>query len=240
MRQEFVYTRDYPAKRGHFDPTLANLKVNTLNKWLASAKINLRSRKVCEIGFGGGFCLSFLASLGSQVFGVEAISDNLTHAVEIGLPADSLYLFDELPASIGSEIDLWLFLDSFEHLSDPRTFLEWMGSNSTKDAEVLLVAPNAASVSCRIMMGMWPHRLPDHKFHWSKHGLVDVFADSGFALRCEFRPNKLVSPGMALAHLSHKFGWTVFGQQADARFPNIALPFNIGEMGLVFKRALKQ
>ena len=88
-----------------------------------------------------------------------------------GVAAD-LYLVDELPARLDDPVDLWLFQDSFEHIPDPAAFVAWMTASSAPNAEILLVAPRADSLSRRMMGRWWPHKLPDHQFHWSRAGLV--------------------------------------------------------------------
>jgi hypothetical protein len=229
------YDESYPAERGHFDPRVGRLKVKTLRHWLDRTQTSLDGKRVCEVGFGGGTCLPFLAERARRVLGVEANAATIAHARRAGYRAD-LLLVSELPARLDEPVDLWLFQDAFEHIPNPAPFVCWMRENSSAAAEILLVAPRADSLSQQVMGRMWIHKLPDHLFHWSQAGLVEFMAKRGFALRMDFFPLKFISPQMAVAHALHKAG-------VDDRVRKwlggtaLAVPFNFGELGVVFRCA---
>lgn len=225
-----MYDESYPAARGHFDPRVGALKARTLQRWLRSAAIDLRGKRVCDVGFGGGSCLALVASQAGRAIGIEANVSAIQRVRATGIDADLLYV-EQLPSRLDAPIDLWLFQDSFEHLPDPAQFTEWLVDNSSPSAQILLVAPRADSLSRRLLGRLWPHSLPDHQFHWSHQGLVEFMARRGFHVHRRFYPLKFVSPGMAIAHILHKLGAPP--RSAGASF---AVPFNFGEHGLVFAR----
>jgi methyltransferase family protein len=228
------YDARYPAERGHFDPRVGALKVRTLRHWLKAAHVRLDGKRVCEVGFGGGSCLPFLATRARCVLGIEANAATIAHARAGGVAAE-LMLVDELPARLDVPVDLWLFQDAFEHIPEPGPFIDWVGANSSPGAEILVVAPRADSLSQHLMGRMWLHKLPDHLFHWSKAGLIEFMANRAFMIRAEFFPLKFVSPQMALAHALHKAGLNE-GRRKWLAGAALAVPFNFGEMGLVFRR----
>jgi SAM-dependent methyltransferase len=228
-----TYDAAYPAERGHFDPRVGALKVKTLQHWLTAADVRLAGKRVCEVGFGGGTCLPFLAGRARSVLGIEANAATIAHAREAGVPAELIRVGD-LPDLLDEPVDLWIFQDAFEHIPDPASFLDWMGRNSRPEAEVLLVAPQADSLSQRLMGRLWLHKLPDHSFHWSRRGLSEFMERRGFLLRASFFPLKFVSPQMALAHALHKAG-VIDGARQWLGGAALAVPFNVGEMGLVFR-----
>ena len=227
-----VYDEEYPLKRGHFDPTVGTLKVRTLARWLGRSGAKVEGRVSCEVGFGGGSCLSFLASRARKVYGIEANPAAIEHARRQAINAE-LLTSDALPPRLTEPVDLWLFQDAFEHIPDPATFTDWLAANSSATAEILLVAPRADSFSQRLMGRWWLHKLPDHQFHWSRRGLLEFMRRRGFEVRTEFSPVKMVSPGMALAHLAHKLGARTGSGGAGAAF---AIPFNVGELGVLLSR----
>jgi SAM-dependent methyltransferase len=231
---QVAYDARYPAERGHFDPRVGKLKVRTLRRWLQAAHVQLDGKHVCEVGFGGGSCLPFLAARASRVLGIEANAATIAHARASGIAAD-LMLVDSLPAKLDAPVDVWLFQDAFEHIPDPGPFVEWIGANSSPNAEILVVAPRADSWSQPLMGRMWLHKLPDHLFHWSKAGLIEFMANRGFVIRAAFFPLKFVSPPMAVAHALHKAGLS-HGRRTWMSGAALAVPFNFGEMGLVFRR----
>src|SRR5512135_147061 len=75
-----VYDYSYPEQRSHFDATIGRHKARTLRHWLKKLGIPTADLAVCEVGFGGAFCLSSLASASRRVFGIEAIPENIEHA----------------------------------------------------------------------------------------------------------------------------------------------------------------
>jgi len=227
------YDASYPAERGHFDPHVGELKVRTLKHWIAEARVSLEGRRVCEVGFGGGTCLPFLAEHARRVVGVETNQAAIDHVRATGLDVDLLRA-DQLPPRLATPIDLWLFQDSFEHLPDPSTFVAWMMENSASNAEILMVLPRADSASQQLLGRYWPHKLSDHEFHWSRAGLIDFFAKRGFSVRSEFYPLKFASPQMILAHGLHKLG--IDGAREWLGRIRLSVPLNFGEQGLVLQR----
>lgn len=229
------YDASYPAQRGHYDRRVGALKVRTLRRWLRDGRIDVTGKRVCEVGFGGGSCLPFLAERARSVVGLEANQSAIDHAKQAGYRAEYV-LVDQAPLPLTEPIDLWIFQDSFEHIPDPAAFVGWMSANSSPNAEILLVAPRADSISQRVLGRFWPHKLPDHQFQWSQVGVVGFMARRGFGLRHQFFPLKFASPRMVIAHFLHKSGVVIRAREPLARAA-IAVPINFGEMGLVFRRS---
>lgn len=234
LTQVVPYDAGYPEQRGHYDPRVGELKARTLREWLRLGAIALDGKRVCEVGFGGGSCLPVLAERASHVTGLEANDAAIDRVRATGIRAELLSVF-HLPAALERPIDLWIFQDSFEHIPDPAAFVDWMLRNSAADAQILMVLPRGDSLSQRLLGRFWPHKLPDHQFQWSRAGLTEFMRRRGFAVAREFYPLKFVSPQMVVAHFLHKFGappsvkkW--LGGAA------LALRFNFGEMGFVFRR----
>jgi hypothetical protein len=231
---EVAYDADYPAARGHFDPRVGALKVRSLQRWLRVTAVSLKSKHVCEVGFGGGTCLPFLSREARRVTGLEANASAIDQVRAAGSTAN-LLLVQTLPPLLSEPVDLWLFQDSFEHIPDPAPFVDWMAVNSTPTTEILMVLPRADSLSQRALGRFWPHKLPDHQFHWSRAGLIEFMGRRGFGVVTSFFPIKYASPQMILSHLLHKAGVPerIRARLAGAR---LAFPINFGELGLLLRR----
>ncbi|HEY4131052.1 MAG TPA: methyltransferase domain-containing protein [Gemmatimonadaceae bacterium] len=227
------YDENYPEKRGHFDPRVGALKVRTLRHWLDKTKTDIAGKRVCEVGFGGGSCLALLAEKAAHVIGLEINDVAIAHVRESGVRAELLRV-DRLAPKLAAPVDLWLFQDSFEHIPDPSAFAGWMNANSHEGSEILIVLPRGDSFSRRLLGRLWPHKLPDHQFQWSRAGVLDFFRRRGWSPRVEFFPLKFASPEMVVAHGLHKLG--VRQQSAPSLGAKFALPINFGEMGLVLSR----
>lgn len=234
LAQEFVYDASYPADRGHFEPEVGAMKVRSLERWLRAVKLDPSGRVVCEVGFGGGHCLGWLAEWAALAIGIEAVEANLEHARSLGL--SNLLRFADCREPLPRPVDLWLFLDSFEHLPEPGRFLHWLAANSAPKARVLLVAPEAGSISERWLGPLWPHRLPDHRFHYSRGGLEGLFRAHGFHKLEEFDPTKTVSGAMLVKHLTMSLPLLRPLSGASRWLRGLRLDLNVGEMGLVLGR----
>jgi hypothetical protein len=233
LAAEPAYDADYPEKRGHFDPRVGALKVRSLKRWIGSSGVSLTGKHVAEVGFGGGSCLPFLAANARHVTGLEANQVTIDRARTTGVKADLLDVRD-LPR-LREPVDLWLFQDSFEHIPDPAMFVGWMVENSAPAAEILMVLPRGDSLSQRLMGRFWPHKLPDHQFHWSRAGLLEFMKRRGFEVVKEFFPLKFASPQMVLAHGLHKLGASSKASDWLAG-SQTAIPINFGELGVRFRR----
>lgn len=233
----FVYDDSYPQLRAHFDPLVGKHKVSTLWYWLKLNDITPEALTICEVGFGAGFCLAALRGLSKRVFGVEAVRQNIEHATRLGLARESLYHMERLPPLLPEPVDFWIFQDSFEHLDDPQRFLKWMISNSSSHSRILVVAPKGGGLSQKLLGRWWPHKMNDHRFHWTESGLRDFFSRNGFVMERSFLPLKYVSPGMLITHVLLKTGWRRQNPPRRwRRFFEYSILFNIGEMGLIFRR----
>jgi hypothetical protein len=210
------------------------MKRRTLERWLEASAIEVADRVVCEVGFGGAHCLRFLADHAASTFGIEQVDGNLARARELGV--SDVFSFDAKPDALPRPVDVWFMLDSFEHLPAPGAFLDWMARNSASGARALVVAPEAGSLSERTLGRLWPHKVPDHAFHWSRRGLREVFSLRGFDMLTEFHPGKYISGAMIAAHVRHKFPALAIPSIAEKSLERVRLYFNFGEMGMVFRR----
>lgn len=228
------YADDYPAARGHHDPEVGRCKVRTLERWLGALHLNVAGLTVCEVGFGGGACLAALRARGARVLGLEPVAANRAHARALGVPPESLFPAEPLPA-LPHAPELWLFQDSFEHVPDPNALCTWVARESAPRARVLLVAPDAGAPSRALMGPLWLHNVPDHRIHYSRGGVAAIFARAGFRVVRSFRPVKCISAAMVWSHLR-----LLAGAPRDARISRpggLHVWFNLGELGLLLERA---
>jgi hypothetical protein len=192
--------------------------------------------RVCEVGFGGAHCLRYLHTHAAWAGGIEVVEANFQQALQLGIPKENLFDGTKLPQTLSQPIDLWIFQDSFEHLPGPSTFLSWLTTNSSPKAAILLVAPRAGSLSERALGRFWPHKLPDHTFHWSIKGLGEFLERYGFVCERRFYPLKYVSLSMLVKHIAHKLGCKSLAAKIEQLLPSKRFLFNFGEMGLLLTR----
>lgn len=233
------YPENYPQQRKHFDSDTGANKVLTLASWIKKINLQLQEKTVCEVGFGVGYTLKYISNLASHTFGIEAVQSNINFATnELGLPRDHLFFSTNLPGKLSILVDLWIFQDSFEHILDIDEFLRWMTNQSQINSEVFIVAPRADSLSQKIMGKLWIHKGEDHVFHWSLEGITNVLNKNGYVLEKSFYPLKRISFKTVAYHILAKTGkptQTCLHKLVD-KLSFFSMPFNFGEMGLLFKR----
>ena len=96
----------------------------------------------------------------------------------------------------------------------------------------------AGGLSEKLVGRMWIHKLPDHKFYWSRLGLETIFGKFGFVVKRSFCPLKYISPLTVLSHLGHKF-CSGTERRVDGlllKKMRLQVLFNFGEHGLLFER----
>jgi len=200
---------------------------------------DLSQMVVCEVGFGGGFCLRHLHTLARKAYGVEIVESSIDHAHALGIPRDHLLHSERLPQILPDPVDLWIFQDSFEHIPGPGVFVNWAIANSTKETGMMVVAPCASSWSDRVFGRLWLHRVPEHHFHWSIQGLTRFFSVRNFEVTTSFYPWKYISIEVALRHffiLANLNKDNLLNYSSGGILSKATLKFNIGEFGLVFRR----
>jgi SAM-dependent methyltransferase len=70
--------------------------------------------------------------------------------------------------------------DVIEHIDPPRRTLERVHELLRPRGLLLLVTPDAASLSARVLGRRWPHLLPEHVVCFSRDGLRRLLAATGF------------------------------------------------------------
>lgn len=235
--KKFTYESSYATNRNHFSNHIGNAKIRTLWYWLRRCNLvaDVIKSNICEVGFGGGQCLLALFKKNINCCGIEITQSTIDHAVKMGISSDNLFLVNNLD-SFDKKIDLWIFQDSFEHLDEPNEFMTWLKQNTSKNGKILIVAPEAHSLSDRVMGKNWPHKLPDHRWHWSKRGIVSIMQQHGFQVDCKFYPIKWVSILTLINHLCLLLGIPQLRRNIFYDWiEKIHIPFNFGQFGFVFK-----
>lgn len=245
LTQDVIYNPEYARSRHHNDPRVLALKKRGIREWLDLTGLThwpLEGKHVMEFGYSAGAGLSVFNELGAIASGIEGYdaAQNLSPDLQT-----KCHLFtapgpeDLRKITLLNKIDLWVFFDAFEHLDRHEQYVSWINMHSKDGAYCLLVLPQADSLSQKLLGKYWPHKIPDHKFHWSSTGLVEFMSKRDWRLKQRFFPVKYISPLMAWKHIEMLLRRLGIGYTCStANWMNgFSVPFNLGEMGLLFKRA---
>ncbi len=123
MRSAIAYDESYAVDHGHDSEVLGRLKVSSLERWLTRLNLDISELRICEIGFGSGWPLAYMNQHAHAVYGIEAIPENLQSAVRLGVNPSCLFDSSQLPGTLPKPIDLWVYQDSFEHITDVHSHL---------------------------------------------------------------------------------------------------------------------
>ena len=230
-RRDYEYDDAYPAFRGHHDDTVAACKIKTLEHWCGHLGTPLSGRNVLEVGFGGGSTLTWMRNQGAQVSGVEPVEANRKTAIRSGVSSENVKA--SLTDFVDSRFDLVLYLDSFEHETEPDAHLKTLNRLTRPGSLALLVLPVADCISRRLLGRWWPHDIKDHWVFYSTDGLVRLWNSHDWRLRSTFHPAKYIS-GLTIArHLQLK---TRIPLPAES-LRSTAMWLNFGEIGVIFERS---
>lgn len=229
-RRDYRYDDAYPEERRHNDAHVARCKTATLDRWLRRNAIAVAGTRFLEIGFGAGTTMGWLQSHGGIVAGQEVVPANLASAAALGVaPAN---LATDLAEFSGRTFDTLLYLDSFEHILEPRQHLAQATALAAPGAKALLVLPVADCLSRRMMGRFWPHDGPDHWVFYTSAGLEALWGESGWRPVGRFDPWKLVSAQALAVYWRIRTGLPA----PPAAWLNFGVWLNLGERGYLFQR----
>lgn len=163
--------------------------------------------RLLDVGAAAGFFLDEARRDGWQVAGVEPSPGMSRHAREsLGLDVTEGTLADvTLPVA---SFDAVCFIDSIEHLSEPRATLAQALELLAPGGIVSVLTPNVESTLARVMGRAWPHYTPpEHLLYFSRSTLCRLLGSAGMRVESVSTlghyfslaelGNKLVSKGFA-------------------------------------------
>ncbi len=157
------------------------IKHRTFQSWLRRVEALVTPGRLLDVGCATGFFLEVAASAGWDVAGVElsAYSAGLAgrkfgHRIFKGTLEQARFP--------DGAFELVTLTDLLEHIPKPRLFMKEV-RRVLRDAGVLMiVTPNAASLSLALMGSKWSHFKLEHLCYFAPKTICRLLRDSGFAL----------------------------------------------------------
>jgi 2-polyprenyl-3-methyl-5-hydroxy-6-metoxy-1,4-benzoquinol methylase len=106
--------------------------------------INLKSKKVLDVGFGRGFFLYHFNKLGATVTGLELDPDAIKYAKE-NLGLTDIHHKKLLDFNPPEKYDLILLMDLIEHVLEPKQYFKKLGQLLMPGGLIVIFTPNADS-----------------------------------------------------------------------------------------------
>lgn len=179
---EEIYTGEYYRSWGiEEDPdAVEKMKLATFFSILERIEGLTEKGRLLDIGCAAGFSLTAAAKIGWEAYGVELSSYSASMAVKRS-GTDRVFCgkIDQAsyPAGFFSAI---MMTDLLEHVADPASFLAEVRRILAPHGVILIVTPDAGSLTCRAMGRRWPHFKLEHLYYYDSRTLSRLLERHGF------------------------------------------------------------
>ena len=138
-------------------------------------KYSKKDSLVVDFGCGIGDFIYYLKERGQNVLGVENNQKALQECKKKNLNVV------ESISHLNKKIDLIIFWHSFEHISNPKSFLEVLKKSLNTNSTVVIALPNYMSFDSQYYKTFWAgYDVPRHRFHYSILGIKETMSNHGF------------------------------------------------------------
>ncbi len=158
-------------------PLFPHLDANSAQSTAAGAG---NPPRLLEIGCGFGHFLAAMRDRGLTVEGCELSEHQARFAREHFQL--SLHEDNALTRKWPRQFQVIAAFELIEHVSDPRTWLEWAFMHLSPGGQLILSTPNVDSLFRRLLGAHWYYHIPsEHLSYFSAKALIRVLGDIGFA-----------------------------------------------------------
>jgi len=177
-----IYGSDYYLSlgiSGQDDEAVRGMKKETFRRQFEAIAAGAKPGRVLDVGCASGFFMEAATEAGWEAYGVELsgfaaelarsrFGDRVRHGTleEAGYP-DAFF-------------DVVTLFDLLEHVPDPRSFLAEVRRVLRPGGRLLLVLPNAASLSARLMGRHWSHYNAEHLHYFTPETVAVLLCACGF------------------------------------------------------------
>jgi SAM-dependent methyltransferase len=235
-----TYTADYIRDRGHdlLDTPLAGAKEATAEHYLALLERHRAPGKLLEVGCSTGITLRTAMRRGWEVRGVEVNAA----AVEVAARAlgPDVVRVGPLRADMfpDATFDAAAMFDVIEHITEPDPVLSVLARTLVPGGALLVVTPDADSLSARLLRSRWPHLMLEHVVLYSRAALRAVLARHGFEVvktgwAMKYATTELVRRHFACHPNSLGSRFVVRIMEQLRALERVRVPLNLGEIYVV-------
>lgn len=212
----------------------------SLTDFVKRHNINVKDKKVLDVGCAGGAFPEAANQVGFNVVGVEP-SKYLSNWAknEYGLDIRSGILqdfnFEEKSFDI---VTLW---DVIEHLTRPDEVLGQIHKLLKDDGSLIVNYPDFASLPCRLMGKKWPFFLSVHLIYFTPKTIKQYLKKNGFDV-VEIKPYwQTLQLGYVLKRAGQYFGiFSFFGKIVDSiGLGKLPISYYIGQTFVMAKKSSK-
>lgn len=233
-----LYTSAYYSSWGDdsgSENAVRNMKRATFRAALAGLPAGTRPGRVLDVGCASGYFLEEARELGWEAWGVEL--SLFAAGIARRTFGDTVFQGTlEQAAFPEKRFDLVTMFDLLEHVPEPRVMLEETTRILADHGMILIVTPDVASLSARLMGRRWSHFKREHLWYFTRKSLEALLADCGLRLHVCRPAVKLLS----LDYIARQFAAyrhplitplsSIALKVSPTALRNRPLPFPCGEM----------
>lgn len=177
-----IYSEEYYLSwgvAGENEDSPRSMKHRTFAARLDTVKRHMAVGKVLDVGCATGFFLEAAQEHGWDVYGVELSR----YAARLAQKKFGGRVFNGTLEEAGfadNEFDLVALSDLLEHIPDPLHFLGEVWRILKPGGMAMIVTPNVASLSERLMRGKWSHYKTEHLYYFSPRTIGKCLVTLGF------------------------------------------------------------
>jgi SAM-dependent methyltransferase len=239
-----IYQEDYQNVRGHSgNDAIEECKRATIRAYLSILERHgPPGRRLVEVGCSAGAGLAEAAETGWQAEGIEiSIASAKIARGRSGVVAIHTGTVKDAPIE-DDEIDVFALFDVIEHIDPPGETIATLYRRLKPGGLLMLVTPDAGSISARLMRAHWPHLFVEHVVLFSRKGIRRLLKSHGFQVERIGFAWKRINLDMLVRHAAiHRhvaFGriLRLLGRALPRPFLRARFPFNIGEFYVLARR----
>lgn len=155
------------------------MKGATFESYLKEAFSLAKKGKALDVGCALGFLLTAAQKMGWKPYGVE-LSEFSAKSANIFFPGKVFNgTLDDAPFE-NKTFELITMVDLLEHTVSPIKTLARARQLLKNDGVLLIVTPNARSLSAKLMREKWLHYKAEHLYYFSPNNIRILLIGSGF------------------------------------------------------------
>jgi len=181
-----IYGQDYEAWRlKEAEAAVKRVKQADFSRYLREVGPLPAGARLLDCGASTGLVVELAKARGFDAYAIE-VSHFGAEACRRVVGADHVYEGEIenawFPANPEARFEVITLLDVIEHVRDPRAVLRWGASHLCPGGSLLVVTPQVASLSHRLMRRWWFHYHIEHLWYFSRASLTTLLAETGFTV----------------------------------------------------------
>jgi 2-polyprenyl-3-methyl-5-hydroxy-6-metoxy-1,4-benzoquinol methylase len=241
---ENYYDEDYHAARGHggLEAGIERAKRRSFSAFFRYLPPATRATRLLEIGCGTGDALRAAAAIGFDAVGID-VSSQAIAAARLRFPDLRFHAGHVEQADFPERsFEALVLLDTIEHVAEPHALADTLVRLLAPEGTLLVVTPNAASWSARLLRAKWVHTMIEHVLLHTPQSLDILFARRGLRRVHLGFAWKWINLEMILRHATihrHVFGVGLLAAVLRALPSSLrqwVFPFNVGELIAVYRK----